>query len=86
MFESSDAVEEMSGMPKARDLAQIFCAETASMLDESQSQARIKREELRAIQSEPSTIARAIASITAESAHKTTASIQRQWEEVLSGE
>jgi ABC-type glycerol-3-phosphate transport system substrate-binding protein len=86
MFESSDAVEELSSMPKAYSLSQIFCIEMASMLDESQYQARIKREELKATQSEPSTIALAIDSITAESARKTAASIQRQWEEVLSVE
>ncbi|MDR1216859.1 MAG: extracellular solute-binding protein [Treponema sp.] len=84
MFESSDTVEELSGMPNARSLAQIFCTETASMLDESQSQARIKREELRAAESEPAIITRSIDSITAESARKTVASIQRQWEGVLS--
>ncbi|MDR0785305.1 MAG: extracellular solute-binding protein, partial [Treponema sp.] len=60
MFESSEVVEELSGMPKARGLSQIFCVETASMLDESHYQARAKREELKAAKSDVSDIARAL--------------------------
>ncbi|MDR0645305.1 MAG: extracellular solute-binding protein [Treponema sp.] len=83
MFESSYTVEELSGMPKARGFAQIFCKETAAMLDESQSQARAKREELKAAKAESSTITEAIESIILESVRKTMMSIQKQGEEAL---
>ena len=83
MFESSYTVEELSGLPKARGFAQIFCKETAVMFDESQSQARAKREELKAAKAESATITEAIESIILESVRKTMMSIQKQWEEAL---
>jgi ABC-type glycerol-3-phosphate transport system substrate-binding protein len=83
MFESSEIVEELSSMPKARVFAQIFCTETAAMLDQSQTQARMRQEELRAAQADSSTITRTLEAIAAESALKTAVSIQKQWKEAL---